>query len=99
MCLQDGPTAAVEAQQLGHGRRWGYFTMVLSQRPRRVAGGRRRSRRLGAPTIRPPLHSAAHDGHTGGWATCGNESRPAPYADRCRTVYGWPPGVTLPVWA
>ena len=29
--LDDGPTAAVEAQQLGHGRRWGYFTIVLSQ--------------------------------------------------------------------
>ena len=33
--LQDGPTAAVEAQQLGHGRRWGYFTLILS----RVHGG------------------------------------------------------------
>jgi hypothetical protein len=29
--LDDGPTAAVEAQQLRHGRRWGYFTLVLSQ--------------------------------------------------------------------
>ena len=29
--LEDGPTAAVEAQQLGHGDRWGYFTMVLSE--------------------------------------------------------------------
>lgn len=29
--LEDGPTAAVEAQQLGHGRRWGYFTLVLSK--------------------------------------------------------------------
>jgi hypothetical protein len=28
--LQDGPTVAVEAQQLGHGRRWGYFTLILS---------------------------------------------------------------------
>jgi hypothetical protein len=28
--LEDGPTATVEAQQLGHGRRWGYFTIVLS---------------------------------------------------------------------
>jgi len=28
--LQDGPTAAVEAQQLGHGHRWGYFTLILS---------------------------------------------------------------------
>ena len=28
--LQDGPTAAVEAQQLGHGRKWGYFTLILS---------------------------------------------------------------------
>jgi hypothetical protein len=28
--LRDGPTAAVEAQQLGHGRRWGYFTLILS---------------------------------------------------------------------
>jgi hypothetical protein len=28
--LQDGPTAAVEAQQVGEGRKWGYFTMVLS---------------------------------------------------------------------
>jgi hypothetical protein len=28
--LQDGPTAAVEAQQVGAGRKWGYFTMVLS---------------------------------------------------------------------
>jgi len=33
--LQDGPTAAVEAQELGQGRRWGYFTMVLSH----VGGG------------------------------------------------------------
>jgi hypothetical protein len=28
--LQDGGTATVEAQQLGDGRAWGYFTMVLS---------------------------------------------------------------------
>ena len=28
--LQDGPTAAVEAQELGAGRKWGYFTMLLS---------------------------------------------------------------------
>lgn len=28
--LRDGPTATVEAQQLGHGRRWGYFTLILS---------------------------------------------------------------------
>jgi len=28
--LEDGPTAAVEAQQLGAGRKWGYFTMLLS---------------------------------------------------------------------
>jgi hypothetical protein len=28
--LQDGPTATVEAQQLGHTRRWGYFTLILS---------------------------------------------------------------------
>lgn len=28
--LQDGPTAAVEAQQLDRGRKWDYFTMVLS---------------------------------------------------------------------
>lgn len=28
--LQDGPTARVEAQQLGHGRKWGYFTLILS---------------------------------------------------------------------
>jgi hypothetical protein len=28
--LQDGPTATVEAQQLGHGREWGYFTLVLT---------------------------------------------------------------------
>jgi hypothetical protein len=33
--LEDGPTAAVEAQQVGAGRKWGYFTMVLS----RVHGG------------------------------------------------------------
>lgn len=33
--LQDGATAAVEAQELGAGRRWGFFTMVLSH----VAGG------------------------------------------------------------
>jgi hypothetical protein len=33
--LQDGPTAAVEAQQLGHSRMWGYFTLILSQ----VRGG------------------------------------------------------------
>lgn len=29
--LRDGPTAAVEAQQVGAGRQWGYFTMILSQ--------------------------------------------------------------------
>jgi hypothetical protein len=28
--VQDGPTAAVEAQQVGAGRKWGCFTMVLS---------------------------------------------------------------------
>jgi hypothetical protein len=28
--LQDGPSAAVEAQQLGHGRTFGYFTILLS---------------------------------------------------------------------
>lgn len=28
--LEDGPTAAVEAGELGAGRKWGYFTMVLS---------------------------------------------------------------------
>jgi hypothetical protein len=28
--LQDGPSAAVEAQQLGHGRAFGYFTILLS---------------------------------------------------------------------
>jgi hypothetical protein len=28
--LQDGPTAAVEAQDLGAGRKLGYFTMLLS---------------------------------------------------------------------
>lgn len=33
--LIDGPTAAVEAQEVGAGRKWGYFTMLLS----RVAGG------------------------------------------------------------
>ena len=33
--LQDGPTVAIEAQELGAGRKWGYFTMLLS----RVAGG------------------------------------------------------------
>jgi hypothetical protein len=33
--LEDGPTAAVEAQQVGAGRKWGYFTMLLS----RVRGG------------------------------------------------------------
>lgn len=33
--LQDGPAAAVEAQQLGDGRKWGYFTVILSH----VRGG------------------------------------------------------------
>jgi hypothetical protein len=33
--LQDGPTAAVEAQEVGTGHKWGYFTMVLSH----VRGG------------------------------------------------------------
>ena len=33
--LEDGPTAAVEAQELGAGRKWGYFTMLLSH----VSGG------------------------------------------------------------
>jgi hypothetical protein len=33
--LQDGPSAAVEAQELGAGRKWGYFTMLLSN----VRGG------------------------------------------------------------
>jgi hypothetical protein len=33
--LEDGPTAAVEAQELGAGRKWGYFTMLLSH----VRGG------------------------------------------------------------
>jgi hypothetical protein len=33
--LQDGATAAVEAQEVGAGRRWGYFTMVLGH----VRGG------------------------------------------------------------
>ena len=28
--LEDGPTAAVEAQELGAGRKWGYFTVLLS---------------------------------------------------------------------
>jgi hypothetical protein len=28
--LQDGPTVAVEAQQVGARRKWGYFTMLLS---------------------------------------------------------------------
>lgn len=28
--LQDGPTAAVEAQEVGTGRKWGYFTLLLS---------------------------------------------------------------------
>lgn len=28
--LKDGPTAAIEAQELGAGRKWGYFTMLLS---------------------------------------------------------------------
>ncbi len=28
--LEDGPTAAVEAQEVGAGRKWGYFTMLLS---------------------------------------------------------------------
>lgn len=28
--LQDGPAVAVEAQEVGTGRRWGYFTMLLS---------------------------------------------------------------------
>ena len=29
--IQDGPTAAIEAQQLGHGRKWGYFTLIVSR--------------------------------------------------------------------
>jgi hypothetical protein len=33
--LQDGGTAAVEAEQVSAGRKWGYFTMVLSH----VRGG------------------------------------------------------------
>jgi hypothetical protein len=33
--LQDGPTVAVEAHELGAGRKWGYFTMLLSH----VSGG------------------------------------------------------------
>ena len=33
--LEDGPTAAVEAQELGAGRKWGYFTILLSH----VSGG------------------------------------------------------------
>ena len=33
--LEDGPTAAVEAQEVGVGRKWGYFTMLLSH----VRGG------------------------------------------------------------
>jgi hypothetical protein len=28
--LQDGPTAAVEAQQLGDGKTFGYFTILLT---------------------------------------------------------------------
>jgi hypothetical protein len=28
--LVDGPSAAVEAQEVGTGRKWGYFTMLLS---------------------------------------------------------------------
>jgi hypothetical protein len=28
--LEDGPTAAIEAQELGAGRKWGYFTMLLT---------------------------------------------------------------------
>jgi len=31
--LQDGPTAAVEAQQLGDGRTFGYFTILLTRLP------------------------------------------------------------------
>jgi hypothetical protein len=33
--LEDGPTAAVEVQEVGAGRKWGYFTMLLSH----VSGG------------------------------------------------------------
>lgn len=33
--LRDGPSAAVEAQQLGYGRTFGYFTILLS----RLQGG------------------------------------------------------------
>jgi hypothetical protein len=33
--LEDGPTAAIEAQEVGAGRKWGYFTMLLSH----VSGG------------------------------------------------------------
>jgi hypothetical protein len=33
--LVDGPSAVVEAQEVGTGRKWGYFTMLLSH----VGGG------------------------------------------------------------
>ena len=33
--LEDGPTASVEAQEVGAGRKWAYFTMLLSH----VGGG------------------------------------------------------------
>ena len=46
--LEDGPTAAVEAQEVGAGRKWGYFTMLLSPSPRRLASRRRRTRRISA---------------------------------------------------
>jgi hypothetical protein len=47
--LEDGPTAAVEAQQLGHGRTWGYFTLVLSK----VHGGWRAVDVVPGASVRP----------------------------------------------
>ena len=49
--LEDGPTAAVEAQQLGAGRKWGYFTHAPQPRQRRLASRRRRTRRISARAL------------------------------------------------
>jgi hypothetical protein len=58
---------------------------------------RRRSRRLGAATIRPRLRRAAHEGHTGGCATAATHRDPLPMPTRCRTVSGWPDDVVVTV--
>ncbi len=89
--LQDGPTRGGRGAATRPWPQLGLLYADPQPRSRRVEGGRRRSRRLSAATIRPSLHRAAHDGHIGGWATCGNESRPAPYAHRSgRSAAGRP---------